>query len=656
MRFVLSDGLREYDFLSGGDIYVASDGLTLPIPGLEGTYQESNESEGRRRIGDHPQNGEGSFRVHFKGDDHVAFWSAVDDLQELVASAHRRKGTITYEPGNGAAEVTWDLELIRVSGLPEKTVHTQQRHGDAEVQFEVRPYARLAEREIVEAVTLAGPIDSFEVEGVGGQVDAFGRLELTDLSSQARPFVEIGVQDEAGTEPLIQQAVVDLTALSGQPTTRSGSFSTNVIRGILTSSSPSAVCQSSPLPHKGLWKVRGRVFASASGCRVRLAWRVGSGGWSRERWVSIPAGGAWYDVDLGTIDIRELPEGHSWMGRVEGQCLSGLPTVDVDLASFIPADRYFCGRGVTVMDVATGPVVAADDFDSHAPGTLNGKTPPQVPSGNWSGAGGLEVGGLVPGQVVRWPDVDSAWAGVYARCGDGTATDTRVRVDYEMFDTTGAPLSGVFARYQDANNWLLAVAQHGGFGSIVQLVKRISGTVTVLATALASGGSGLKTLELLIGSNGVAEIFQGAAGTAPARRLTFDCGAQFRAGGVRASGGYGFYDQAAVASLEAYRSYDNFVVFAHTSAAAPSPAINPGKSMVLSHDDALTEADTETGRTPIREGQYLLLPPATRAGQKSRVVVRARRGDLTNREPDDGLSDTLRASLSVTERVTLGRA
>lgn len=654
MKFVLSDGSREIDFLAGGDIYVAPDGLTLPIPGLDGTYQESNESEGRRRISDHPQNGEGSFRVHFKGADNTAFWAAVDNLQELVASAHRRKGTITYEPGDGAAEVTWDLELIRVSGLPEKTVHTQQRHGDAEIQLETRPYARLAEREIVEEVTLTGPIDSFEVEGVGGQVDAFGRLELTDLSSRARPFVEVGVQNEAGAEPLIQRAVTDLTALSGQSATRAGSISTNVIRAALISSSASAICRTNSLPHKGTWKVRARVFASGETARARLAWRVGTGGWSKERWIPVPAGDGWQDLDLGTVDIREMPSGHSWSAMVEGMCLRGLPTLDVDTLQFIPADRYFCGRGVVLPATSGSPVIAADDLGSIS-GNLTGKAPQFAPSGNWSGA--TDITGE-SGRVARKSYVDAGeYSGAYARAGTGTATTTRVRVSYSQEKSNGGTWSGVFARYSDTNNWLMARVQWGWFGATVQLVKRVSGTVTVLASAFAAGGAGEKILELYIGADGIAEVSQG--GGEPGRRITFDCGSQFRTGGARASGGYGFYDAVSASTPQdtAPRHYRNFAVFGPAvSELTSNPAINPGKSLTLTHDDALTESTSQVGRTPIREGQYLLLPPATRAGKKSRVVVRARRGDLTNREADDGLTDTLQASLAVSERVTLGRA
>ena len=122
--FVLSDGLRSLDFLDGGAIYVTADGLNIPVPAHDETWVEASGMEGRSRIRSRAQNAEQTFTVYVRGGSESEFWDAVDDLQELVASAHRRKGTIAYGPPRGAPVVTWRLEAIRVSGLP-------QRGGDA---------------------------------------------------------------------------------------------------------------------------------------------------------------------------------------------------------------------------------------------------------------------------------------------------------------------------------------------------------------------------------------------------------------------------------------------------------------------------------------------------------------------------------------------
>ena len=144
---VLSDGTRSYDFLAepAPAIYVQQDGLVLPVVSREDTFAEGSDSEGRTRVRSRALNSEaGSFAVYFKATNATDFWDAVDNLQELVESAHRNKGTLTYTPPGGVA-VTFDLEAISVTELPQRGVMLRAFHGEATVSFESRPYGGLEE-------------------------------------------------------------------------------------------------------------------------------------------------------------------------------------------------------------------------------------------------------------------------------------------------------------------------------------------------------------------------------------------------------------------------------------------------------------------------------------------------------------------------------
>lgn len=143
-ELILSDGERSYDFLAGDAVaYVQVDGIDLPVVGRDNTYAETPDSEGRRRTRSRATNSEaGAFRLFFRGSDADGFWDVIDELQELVESAHARKGTLAYTPPGGET-VTWDLESVSVTDLPQRGVHLRQFRGSAEVSVETKPYGRL---------------------------------------------------------------------------------------------------------------------------------------------------------------------------------------------------------------------------------------------------------------------------------------------------------------------------------------------------------------------------------------------------------------------------------------------------------------------------------------------------------------------------------
>jgi len=242
----------------------------------------------------------------------------------------------------------------------------------------------------VARISLDGPIDTFVVENIPGQVPAWPHLTLYEASGATVNHVEIGVLNEyvaASAPAILLQAVTQITALGGSSNTRASSYSTNILRAALATT-PVAVGEATGQNNKGGWKVRARIYPSATTVRVRLAWRVGSGPYAHEPWRTVPGSAAWYDVDLGSVTIPEISVGtHSVTFRLEAMSTSGSPTVDLDVFEILPTDSYLKLRGASSLDTPTSAIVAMDDFSTQTSGAVTGKTPLLAPAGNWSGAG-----------------------------------------------------------------------------------------------------------------------------------------------------------------------------------------------------------------------------------------------------------------------------
>jgi hypothetical protein len=210
---------------------------------------------------------------------------------------------------------------------------------------------------------------------------------------------------------------------------------------------------------------------------------------------------------------------------------------------------------------------------------------------------------------------------------------------------------GLFLRYADPSNWLMAVILNSLQFS---LIKRVAGTETVLGTTSSSDAL-LGTITVSAGADAAGNVLAAASrlGVTIAG-LSVSADSSLATAGALASGGYGIYDASTTVSEP--RVYDNFSVSTlATSATIINPAINSGYGLDLKHNTALTDNATGTGQgtTPIREGQYLTLPPSTRNNSVHRIVTRARRNDGELGFADEGLDDALTASLEVTPRVHL---
>ena len=680
MKLVISDNERELDVLSDPDIRLLQDGLEMPLVARELTYAESADSDGRRRVRSKNQNAEGRIGLHISGTSDSHFWDKVDNVVELVESAHRNKGSIVYEPPGGTA-VAYDLESITVTGLPQQGIELQNRRSDAEITFEARPYGRLAATQIISGGTLDGPIDYVTVENVPGQVVAFGDLELTEASSQTRDFVEIGVQadfDPTNPEPVFLTAgtmadsggtFIGVTGSGGTASRPSGAYTTSggnsyTVRANLSTTS-SVIAKTNSLPHSGMWKVRARVQSSAANVRVRLSWRVGNSPFVDEAWQVIDTASRWIDFDLATVEIPKLSGTQGFECRIEAASGSSYPTFDIDSISLLPADRYLRLRGRQVSETTSG-LIAADDFDNQTAGTLNGKTPPITAGGNWTGAGDSDDFSVVSGgYVTRTAVSDSANAGRFMTAGTATATTISVRSDVNIADFEVPTHAGLIARYTDTSNYLIAswafeivsLFPTSSFRWTIFLRKRVSGTFTTLGTYPGPLNTypRLHRLGLDVDTAGAVKVLYGSASSASLTTVISTTDSALATGGALASGRYGFYHENTAATAEP-ANFDNFTATVPSaSSTIDQPAVFSGRKLQVTNEAALTASSDGAylANTPVREGNYLLLPPATRNGQKSRIVVRARRDDIEEQFEDTGLTDDLTATLSVTPRVLL---
>ncbi len=676
---ILSDGTRETELVGGPDgVYLTE--FSPPLIARDNVYAQGADAEGRRRVRSTPTNPEGSFRVRvdWSESDEVDLYDDLHDFQDLVESAHRNKGWLKMTPIDGEA-VTFDFESIRISDFPHDVSLIADRRTELTVEFECAPYGRLDPVTVFSGEVISGPSDSVEIDlsNITSHTDLYGELTLTDTSTQDADHVEIGLEHTEYDPDDPQDFLIDsddllTTGYSGTGTTRTGAYDpnaagNNVIRATLTTT-PTQICAWSGT-HLGRHKIRARVYPSADTVLVRLAWRIQDGPYIREEWVAVPGSANFYDLALGVIDIPDsfagtAVSGHYWIGYIEAKSSSGIPTVDVDFVEIIPAEVYGRAAGAETVGVSTGGLVAADDFDSHTAGALSTKTPPLVPAGSWSESGDADdftintTYACVNRTAVSDADLNT---GQYIRCGSGVATYTTVQLDVYVNGTgaysAGNLRQGVFARYVDVNNWLMAVYEPQVWvTSYITLYKRVAGTVTQLSRMTLPGGvvNTWRTLQLIVDSAGGVAVLDGPQGGTLTGRLLILGDTDLDSGAID-DGGYGMYD-AYTSATALTRWYNNFSV---TTPASTTPltnhALNSGQSMKFLHNSCVREDSSSLGygRVPIFSGQHLRIPAATLNRQKSRLIVKRRRQSSDAGYPDAGLTDAMTADLSVTPRVLI---
>jgi hypothetical protein len=510
------------------------------------------------------------------------------------------------------------------------------------------------------------PLLTGTLPGVPGDVAAFTRLISADLAAQTRRFVEVGIQQRhyAGLDlQLDTGSELVTTGFAGASTTRSGSYNANVIRATLTTTEV-AVCSTGNRGHVGTFRVWARAYASSTDVRVRLAYQQGAGPFHPNAYQAPITAGAWVELDLGTVTIDEVLAGtQQWLGLINALGAAG-DTLDIDYLLLIPAGEGYSKLLAPQTFQTLTSFSGRDEFNQSA-GNLAGKQMP-APSGApgvWAGAGDADDFTVnATEHVAQRTAVSDAdvLTGRYGIAGTATFTDTLVQVDYWRDGSSGAWRGGAFARYIDTNNWLaLLLDRSSGGDYTLMLVKRVSGTATVIASELLRASTSLLgpfhhdiwyRLRLVADSSGrVVAWYDEAAAHRPSLYFNvFD--SDLATGGALASGKVGIYD-ADTTSLGLPRRFDNFIAAVPTADAV----LFSGRQTQLRSDGALRQDSTGTysGPWPVF-GSYPQIEPAGAENRTTRIAVRALRNN-PEELPNANVTDAFSVQCVLTPRYLVPR-
>lgn len=502
------------------------------------------------------------------------------------------------------------------------------------------------------SATGTDPMVTIEVSDVTGDVPAEARLVITDGSTEARRWVEWGLEQRyydsvSPSDLFIDSADLVTTGFAGSSTALSGAYGGSAISTTLLSQ-PVAVCGTGDLDHIGTFRVKARVWAASVNEYWRLTWQDGDGPFGSNDYVQPVAGGAFNELDLGLITVQEAEVGdQKWSGRIEAwTSTSGGELGELDYLMIFPRGEGY-GRLEGSYTYRSGVVTGHDEFSS-ASGTLNARTAPA--GGSWATSGAttdfseatdiLDSSNIVESRSTSVTEVSPR----IALLGTGTPTDTEVGIDVH-FDATNKGTKSAFAiaRYVDSSNYAFAQIQRltwNGQPASFQFGYVLAGTTTVL---------GMSTFTLPLASYHTIRIVAYASGRLLAWALdangnTLASGEAIAASvlgssGTLASGKVGFADQSnGSASIPRY--YDNFYT---ATPAAESLIINSGQSLEIRSDSNLRQSadGASYGDIPSR-GSRLFIPQAGDADLTTRIAARATREDIiTSASRNDGDSLTI---------------
>lgn len=654
----IGDGLREVNLMGAppSGIYLVE--LDIPVPVPENTYAKGVDSNGQRRIRSLGANPTGRIlaRIDQLDDNAAAFQSDVDNLEDIVASAHKRKGYIRYTWPEGRA-ITYDLESVSVSATPQDGLRLNMRIVEFELAFECLPWARLDPVEIFTDEVLQNPIDGIEVLGIDGHVNALGELTIVDEDGESADHIEYGLVQEGYNPdaPLrIDEDDLDLDGFAGTQS------APGAVINIDLSETPIACCGTGVQEHGGHQRVKITCTGAGDqtiGIWARLAWRVDGGGFSYGRWIRVPSTVDTFELGLAVLDLEDAT---TWEGQVEAFCESGSELFKIRNLLIVPAEVHGTVRLRAGNVVGTSYQVRTD-FEDLTPGNLNGQT--ETVGGPWTATTDWDViaNGINDQSVeIVMPAVSGAEIALLDEVvGPMDAALTvmveQPGVDGDLILAEDDVLAfGMACRYTDADN-LVAVTLYMTLEDPITAVTPgprgyltveawVGGDIVLLKSAFISGVTTTeiaRRLRLRIDGDGLWQAYYGGT------RVLSGRSSDMAAGGTLSTGQMGLY--AFNNSLtEATFTYDDLQ-------ALSSPvdhALWANRSLVINHEEArrADEAGTKFGRVLV-DGDYLTIPPSTRNNLPSLLVVKRRQFDVDAGLPREGEDIPLTASLEVTPRV-----
>ena len=399
----------------------------------------------------------------------------------------------------------------------------------------------------------------------------------------------------------------------------------------------------SALTHTGTYRVKARVHSNGGTAtnggtiQARFVWDVGDlvSPVENEAWSLPTQGSQFYIADLGEIRLDRIPTGsHRWAGQLQAKGQGGTLSVD-RLWFFNTDDGYGETKGVATA-TSLNSFAARDAFDQSS-GALAGKV--LSTGGTWSGTRDTDDYSVnsTDHLAQRTAVSDSSYDnGRFGLAGTATYSSVTAQVDVK-FSAALPGYFGVFARYVDTSNYLLA-AVVPDTTPYLMIQRRVAGVSTyTYEPSPFFGITGFwHRVRVAIDSAGRWSAYWGLPqnGVAPVLIASGQSSA-LATGGALASGRVGIYDSQTSASANT-RSYDNFLVTTPT----PDAAIFASQSAELSTQGLYREDSSGSAYGPISDvtGDLPRLPPAGMDGRTSEVLVKASRGDL-DASPDSAIDD-----------------
>jgi hypothetical protein len=667
------------------DLTVAPYSIEAFEPGVaakRANFAGGPDTDGQVLVDDvHYDNVEATLRVRIWIADSTAMDSALAALGALVdklQECERRDGglPVRWTPANSTRTYTMYALLGAVDGLPIEAT------GDLAGWLVAKPVItiKLTRRpflygaEVTGATQAAtGPVALYwfgDDETSAGDVAGEGRLIVSDTSGVARRHVEWGLISLTASD-LVPATILDsdslvTTGFSGTPSTFTGAYdpdaSGNSVISAAVTARQTAVCATGNQSHVGTFRVKARIYTSASPVRVRLSWRAGDGALTASRYATPPVSANWCEVDLGLVTIPRTQKGtQQWSGQIEAMATSMLDdsgaavsthTLKVDALWLIPAGEGY-GKVRAAYTYKPGPLLGTDDFAATTAGNaLNGRTAPV--GGAWVTGGSTTdfafddntIFDSAGGETLKRASISDT-GGRYATLG--TATYAAVDVGAAIYNgTLASQVSGVVARYADTSNFLEAYLQPSAIaGQVYFRVSKVkAGTQTILAATGRFTAAFWYSIRLIAFASGtfIAEAFD-ETGAQLASLTGYD--ADLASGGTLAAGKVGLVDYNPSAVVQA-RYYDSFYV---ATPPAEPVVIYPNRRLEVRHDGNLREdsAGVSWGVPPASRGSRFLVPCAGDRALRSLIVVKVRRDDVDD-AADTVVNDPVSLQVAVTPR------
>jgi hypothetical protein len=298
--------------------------------------------------------------------------------------------------------------------------------------------------------------------------------------------------------------------------------------------------------------------------------------------------------------------------------------------------------------VSTPTKLLAYDTFLQTEGSLTGKALPL--GGTWAGAGDTDdFKVIVAEDLARRTAVsdDDLNTGRYAIAGSEEPTTAKVSVtqnsNVALFG--GGIRRGVFLRYSNTENWLMAGLESFGGLPVLRVYKRVAGTVTQLRESppiSSFNGTNRVITSLFAGADGTWQAWAYESGTTEPSPVLEGSDTALAAGGTLEKGKGGIYDAQTTATAIT-RYYDEFSLLSGSQAGR---VCFSGKSCTLSSDGFTRQDSTGKyeGSASLYRGGNLYLNPGL-----NRIVIAMRRNDAAQ-EADDHVTDQHTTEVLVRER------